>query len=284
MGRLKDMYKFDNGLPFTSPLEEALDSQIERINKNKASMIIIDGGVGEGKTTLAIHCAEYIAKKKIIFKEQLGMGGIDFQEKFAICHERKHIVAIYDEAGDFNTRGALSNFNKSLNRLFEIYRGFKIIVILVLPCVGVLDNSLFDKKIPRFLIYCHGRNKVRGKFSVYSLYRMYYLRDKLKKYISPPFAYRDTNPLFRGYFKNLELKRSEELDKFSTEGKFNIVTEGVLQSKGYYNYKEIGKKLSKSVSWVKQKVLFLKLKPVKMYKRQNYYDMESIYKLEKLLK
>lgn len=274
---------YNNDLPFTSPLDSDIKKQIERIENNKASMIIIDGGVGEGKTTLAVHIGDYIQGSPIIFKEQLGMGGIDFQEKFTICHEKKYKVAIYDEAGDFNTRGALTNFNKRLNRLFEIYRGFKIIVILVLPSVKVLDTSLFDKKIPRFLIHCHSRKKDYGRFSVYSLYRIYYIRDKLKKFISPPFAYKQTLPNYRGLFKDLSSKRSEELHKFSIEGKSHIVTEGVLKSKGLLNYLEIAKKLNKSETWVKKKVSLLKLKPIKNYKRKNYYDFEAINKIENLL-
>jgi len=274
---------YNNGLPFTSPLDETLENQLKRIRNKKASMIIIDGGVGEGKTTLAIHCAEYIEKKQIILKEQLGMGGLDFQEKFAICHEKKHKVVIYDEAGDFNTRGALTSFNKRLNRLFEIYRGFQIIVILVLPSISVLDNSLFEKRIPRFLIHCHSRNNNYGRFSLYSLYRIYYLRDKLKKYTSPPFAYRDTTPNYRGLFKDLSIKRSDELNTFSTQGKLGIVTQGVLESKGYVNYKQIAKKVNRSEIWVKKKITSLNIKPVQKYKKKNYYNNDVVYSLGEFL-
>lgn len=276
---MKRLYK--NGLPFTSPLDETLQRQLERIENNKASMIIIDGGVGEGKTTLAIHCAEFIQKSSIVFKEQLGMGGIDFQEKFTICHDKGYKVAIYDEAGDFNTRGALTNFNKRLNRLFEIYRGFRIIVVLVLPSIGVLDNSLFDKRIPRMLIHCNKRTSTAGKYSVYSLYRMYYIKHKLKKFISPPFAYSETMPNFRGWFKDLEEKRSEELNKFSTSGKELIVNQNILQSKGLLSYEDIAKKFGKSKQWVKLLFSQKKIKETTIFKKKKYFSADVLYKCER---
>ena len=43
------------GLPFNGRLAKSINDQRIRIKKKKASMIIIDGGVGEGKTTLAYH-------------------------------------------------------------------------------------------------------------------------------------------------------------------------------------------------------------------------------------
>ena len=53
-----------NELPFSEVLAWNLDTLDDRIFRmNKAALIVLDGGVGEGKTTLAVHCVDYINKK-----------------------------------------------------------------------------------------------------------------------------------------------------------------------------------------------------------------------------
>ena len=55
---MQPLYK--HGLPFSEKLAENVKDLIARIDLNKASLIVIDGGVGEGKTTLAVHIADYV--------------------------------------------------------------------------------------------------------------------------------------------------------------------------------------------------------------------------------
>ena len=69
-----------------------------------------------------------------------------------VCYQERFPAAGYDEAGDFNKRDSLSNFNAMINRTFETFRAFKIVVVLVLPSFSVLDNQLFDNMIPRLLL------------------------------------------------------------------------------------------------------------------------------------
>jgi len=260
-------------LPFTKELKDDLDSLKLRIKNNKASLLIIDGAVGEGKTTLAVHCADYINDSPITFNQQLAMGGQDFQEKLQICHDSKLGVIIYDEAGDFDKRGSLTGFNKQLNRVFDTFRAYKILVILVLPNFNVLDNSLFDKQVPRVLLHCNKRTNNFGKFKAYSLYRMYFLREKLSRMTVKPQAYSNTAPNYHGHFYDLFPDRSKELDKFSTSNKLEILSDNVLKNRGLKTKKELAKQLNRSLEWVNKKLRIMKLKPSHKYKRTNYYDM-----------
>jgi hypothetical protein len=267
---------YKNGLPFCNTLRTNLDLQVKRIESRKASLIIVDGGVGEGKTTLAVHIADRINRGPIIFKEQLAMGGKDFLSKLRICFTKKHPVIIYDEAGDFNRRGALTRFNAMLNRTFETYRAFKIIVILVLPSFGVLDNDIFDKKIPRLLVNCWQRGQTYGNYRGYSLYRMMYLRDKMKKLIVKPLAYTFTNPNFYGQFKDLSADRSKELDKMSTEGKIKELKGAEVKIQGLLSYSDLATKLSCSISKIQKHLKELGIKAHKYIDKKAYYKEEIV--------
>jgi len=268
-------YLYENNLPFNNEMAFNLDKQIERIESNKASLIIVDGGVGQGKTTLAVHIADYLNQKHIVFDEQLAMGGKDFLEKLRICFKKKYKVVIYDEAGDFNKRGALSRFNAMLNRTFETYTAFKIIVILVLPSFNVLDNDIFDKQIPRMLIHCMDRD-ANGHFRAFSLFKMMYLRDKMKKIVVKPQAYMFVLPNFRGHFKDLTPERSRELDRISTKGKIEELEKAEVKIDGLLNYTELASRMACSVSKVQMYLKEIGIKADKYIKARAYYNEDVI--------
>jgi len=273
---MKKSHLYKNGLPFSMKLDQNLDDIKLRVDKDKAALIVIDGGVGEGKTTLCVEIAEYISGKEIIFEDQLAMGGGDFAKKLKICFDKKYIVIIYDEAGDFNKRGALTRFNAMLNRIFETYRAFKILVILSLPSFAVLDNSLFDKQIPRLLLHCQDRGDRFGDYKGYSLYRMFYIREKMKKLTVKPFAYTLVDPNFRGHFLDLKPERSKELDKFTIAGKLDILDQGEIVFEGMLSFYELAQKMEMSVAWVKQKMTALDIKAKKIHKLRKYFDQSVL--------
>lgn len=280
-------FLYNSGLPFSSGsldnanLPENLDDLQSRINSKKASLVIVDGGVGEGKTTLAVEVAEYIQKSPLNFRKQYAIGGLQFQEKLQICIDSDLHVIIYDEAGDFNSRGALTKFNQMLNRVFETYRTFKILVILVLPNFGVLDDSLFSKQIPRLLLHCSDRNDYYGNYDGYSLWRMYYIRKKMKKLTVPPHAYTLTTANFSGHFLDLMPKQSRELEAISMEGKQSILSMNIIKSRGHLSLIELSRKVQRSTRWVNQKLSKHKVEPAEIFKRVKFYKEDVVYILEK---
>ena len=275
-GVKKKIYRYDNGLPFNTLLAKNLDSLKERIRIGKASMVIVDGGLGEGKTTMAVHVADYFQGKPIDVKEQYGMGGLSFQEKLEICYIKKHPVVIYDEAGDFNKRGALTYFNKQLSRIFETYRAFKILVVLVIPNMGLLDSTLFYNKIPQLLINCYNRLENYGNYRAYSLYRMYYIMEYMSRAVVKQKAYGKVRSNFKGQFLDLTPKRSKLLENLSKEGKKEIVTKATLSAQGFVNIKYIATKLNRGIEWVRLKINERGIQPVKKVKKAFYYDKEVL--------
>jgi hypothetical protein len=156
---------YDHGYPFSEILIKNLVGVYRKVFlENKAGCILIDGPVGSGKTTLGILIADYFEGREIKFEEHLAMGGEDFLKKMKLAQEKAFKCLIYDEAGDFNRRGSLTKFNANLNRVWETYRAFKLVPIIILPLVADLDDGLMKKGILSFLLHCHSRTNRMGNF------------------------------------------------------------------------------------------------------------------------
>jgi len=276
---------YNNGLPFNGDLAENLDRLIDRVNSGKASVLIIEGGVGEGKTTIAVEVLDYINSKynlppiDLIDRPQLAMGGAEFMQKLRVCHEKKLPVVAYDEAGDFSRRGSLTQFNSMLNRTFETFRAFRILVVIILPNFNVLDQNLFDNKIPRLMISLKSRGSSYGSYGGYSLYRMALLRSYMQKMRIKNYAYSLVRPNFRGHFKNLPINRCRDLDQISTSNKLAILAKSEVKVEGLLTYPELAAKLLKSISWVRAKVSELKLKENRIIRQVKYFGPETLGRL-----
>lgn len=231
-----------SGLPFGPLLKRNLDRIEERVfTLNKAGMIIIDGGVGSGKTTLATHVADYLNKGPINFTEQLAMGGDDFQEKLRDCYQNRRRVIVYDEAGDFNRRSSLTRFNADLNRIFETYRVFKIIVVLVLPCVEDLDDSIFKKEIPRFLLHCYARTLKSGRYMGFCLNRIQWIKAYMKTSPVKTTAYFSEQHNIRERFLDLEPVRQKLLTDHTVAGKIEILETRLKKSTASLTIQDLSK-------------------------------------------
>jgi len=273
---------YDHGLPFSECLGVNYDDLHKRIENNKASLCIIDGAVGEGKTTALIQGIDYFNKLNGLpeydIKEgtQLAMGGSDFLRKLEECFINKLPVIAYDEAGDFNRRGSLTQFNAMLNRTFETFRAFKIMVLVGVPNFAVLDQQLFDNQIPRMLLHLSNRTENQGNFSGYSLYGMLQMKAVMKKLTVKSYAYKLIHPNFKGHFLDLEPQRSKTLDLVSMKSKIDILRKSEAKVEGLMNYPELGRKLNRSIVWVKKVVSKLKLKPIRTINRAKYFNQEQL--------
>jgi hypothetical protein len=278
-----DQRLYKNSLPFDGRLDESLEYLKERIQIGKASMLILEGEQGEGKTTMAIHSLQFFIGKRINLADQYAMGGKEFLQKFMITHEKNLGAVIYDEAGDFNTRGSLSQFNQRLNRAFETFRVFNLLVILVLPSSKVLDSSLFDKGIPRLLIRCYGRGKSYGNYKVFFPNEINMIRGLMNtKYRdNPKRAYSQVHPNYYGHFHDLDSEMRDRIHEFSLRGKKDIFNESIAVSLNLKTYEDIAIKVGRSVKWVKDKVKQFGFKERKIWKRRKYFDGSVVERLER---
>jgi hypothetical protein len=276
---------FKNGLYFNGGLADNLDKQKERIYKGKASLIIIDGIPGEGKTTLGIHLLEYYQSGVIDYNKQYAMGFADFSKKLGACVKEGMHVIIYDEAGDYNKRGWASAINRHLNRIFEVYRQFKILIIMIGPSFYKYDSDLILTGVPRLLIHCYGRTETYGKYKGYGLWRMTHIKKKMdnKQVACKHEVYNWTVPNFKGLFKDLPKDRAEKLRNISSLGKSNIFEEIEIEHKGYKDYRQLAEALGRTQNWVKLKVNELGIEPVKKFNRKKYFDASIINELKEYL-
>lgn len=273
---------YKNGLSFGGELPDNIKDLVQRVVKNKASLIILSGGLGEGKTTLLVHILDYINSLKglpeidLVEGTQIAMGGIDFIHKISDCYKLKMPCIGYDEAGDFSRRGALTNFNAMMNRVFDTFRAFKCVVVVALPNFDILDMDLFDKKIPRLLLNLKDRGDNCGNYDAYSLYRMLLLKSYMKKLNIKNYAFSLVEPNFRGHFLDLTQERRVLLDTMSTKSKFSILKKTEVRIEGLLTYPELATKLMKSVSWVRASVSNLKIKQVRIIDRVKYFDKYAL--------
>jgi len=267
-----------NGHPFDDSLIPSLESVRDRIKLNKAAMIIIDGGVGEGKTTLACHIAKFFQPDWVRQRseELLAMGGKQFLKALDVSVKKGDKVVVYDEAGDFNSRGALTYFNQNLNRVFETYRQTQKLIILCLPDSSDIDKSLYKKRIPRAVINTYNRNRKWGNYRVYSLWRAWYLHEKMRKLTVPPQAYTMVSPNLYGHFKDLSPEERDIIGKISMKGKRQIIQQSYLNQKGLIDIEEIGRRTGYSKASLYPK---LRDESSESVGRKKYWDKSIVEKL-----
>jgi len=281
----KDSNLYSNGLKISSKLAENLNDMKGRVmTKNKASLFIITGGVGEGKTTLGTVCGDYLKGSDIDLKNQIAIGADNFLKQLAWCYKNKKHILVYDEGGDYAGASAMTVMNRNLNRVFDTYRSFKIIIILILPDFTILDKNLYNKGIVRGMLRCKARTGNEGNYDGFSLYRIQWLLYWAGKLKIKQTAFKKVFPNFRGHFKNLDKKRSKELEKLSTKGKIGILEEIInmkKQNDNYVTYKDIQSHFRRSRSWVNQKLKEYRIKPEKKEKRFSFFNKNTINAIEK---
>lgn len=290
---------YESGLPFDTTLAENLELLQERVKHNKASAVIIDGQMGEGKTTMACHIADFfngayekVAPKKYIYnpfkaidlRKQYAMGGEKFIENIQIAIDSQLVTSLYDEGGDFNRRGSLTAFNQQLNRIFETYRAFKFIPIICLPNASVIDRDLYLKGVPRIIIHCENRTDKYGRYRAYSLWRFMYVLQKMTKSPVPQQAYKRTYPNIFGQFLNLPEARQQELHKIGMEGKKQIITNNVLANRGLISIIDLARKANISRPHANRVIRDLGIKAEMEHKKVRYYTADQLQLIKENLK
>jgi hypothetical protein len=268
--------KYNNGLKWNRDyLTENIDVQVNRTRHNHASVIVIDGLYGQGKTTLGVEIGEYIShqhfKTSFDIDNQVGKGINSFLEKLNWCIANDKHVCVFDEAGEFSKKGSMTKLNKLLNRVFEVFRATGIILIICIPSVQDLDDSQLKKGLVRFLINCFGRtDKPYSKFRVYDIERIFYIKHYMSKEVVPAKGYSKVHPNFQGYFKDLDESTRKELQLLDLKDKKGILKDKYFEAKGLIDVNTIIQETGFAYHTVLNKLKTLQA-PFEKHGNKNYY-------------
>lgn len=280
-------------LKWTNPdFSGLIDEQIKRINAKKPSVIVIDGVHSGGKTTFGSHIGQYISAKygqDFDYENQVGKGMDKFLEKLKFVRTNGKKVCIYDEADDFDRKGALSRFNRMLNRVFSVMRINKIVVIIILGCVKQLEKIPLQKGLIRCLINVHGRKEEgdTANIRIYDAGNIFYLMWLMEKFErsgkAPISAYSNTYPIMRSRILRADSNDEKLWDYLDHKDKDEIQDDAALETKGLINIKKVAKESGYSISYLR--ILLRKIKPeVQKIGNKNYYYRSILKRIEEASK
>lgn len=243
------IYAYEHGLPFSQSLKN--DVLLPITNKKRGiGCLVIDGVPGSGKTTLAVECCDFVEGKPIRLDlkdhPQIAMGGHDLVKKALWCHEHGIKSIIYDEAGDFSKRGAITYFNRDLINFFEKCRALRINIFICLPNVSYLDNAIFGIGIIDGLIHCYNKEENYTEYGVYDAESLGWLRYHATKWPHHQWkAYHIVHPYMRGAFLPLPPERDVQLNALSTTDKVKSIRKHQEDREARERPKEKLKKIEK---------------------------------------
>lgn len=288
MEQTKQTYTYENGTPFDNI--EIIDKNIKEIllaiQDKQPIIIIIDGGQSSGKTTLATLLTDRLNQfyNKPLMElngqsPQYSQGGEQFVHRLPKAAEQGYPSVIYDESGDYGRKGALSKFNKTMDRAMDIIRVYKLAVIIIVHNFAKqVPNEMIDKQIATMLIHCKkrkpGRNCVYAQ--TYDYQGMCWIKYYMKTEVVPENAYKKVYPNFHFRFKNLPPNREEELDRLSSRNKKELWNTVDIKIQGLIDIKELSRNVNYSVATLRKKLKEYKIKESLIDKKKKYYNQETI--------
>jgi len=255
-----------------------LDEQVNRIEDKKPSFIVVDGMHSGGKTTLVGHMGQYVESKfgrSFDYENQVGKGMDAFLERLKWCREHGKKVCVYDEAEDFDRKGAMSRFNRLLNKVFAVARVNKIMIIIVLGIIKKLEYEPIEKGLVRCLINVHGRAGNYANIRLYDAGNIFYLMYLMGKFKAsgkaPMMAYSKTATIMRS--RILRADRKDELlwDAIDFKDKNRIQDDAALATRGLIDIKTVAKESGYSISSLRSKFRSLKPETVRVGRKNYYY-------------
>jgi hypothetical protein len=290
---------YDYGLPFSKKLAPVLDVLKDRVIKqNKASFFIVDGSVGSGKSVGAVQFADYLNGGYILKEDgtyerdeskfidlktadQYSLGAPDFMKKLVSVYKKGLNVVIYDEAGDFSKRGSLTKLNQDLNRIFEVCRAFKILIIIVLPNFYYIDRSVLDKEMIRALIRVTRDNDKYSDYKLWDIWGLNWIKWRSLKLPIPNQCYFYQTPIHNGNILPLSPERLELLDKISSRNKINLATDisekSRIPERGIKK-RDLAELYGVSVRSIERFLIEYEIKPINVIKSANYYNELQVKK------
>jgi hypothetical protein len=194
-------------------VKEYMDIRYNKHLKNWDTVVGIVGAEGVSKSNLAMHKLDYWkTKTKGKCKESdvkhMNMTGEDFVND--LSDAEKMDCPCFDEAGELDSRRAMSNFNVMLSQGYKVIRSDKLYTILVLPDIWDLEFRFVKRMKALFVVYRRGHVAVWLKESLVKMAQLNSFR-RVKSYWAVRPDFYDTFPIYKGPMaKKYEIKKEEK--------------------------------------------------------------------------
>lgn len=268
------------------------DAQRELDGNASLPVIFIDGGQLSGKTTLAVQGIDYINKKNgkpLMDLEdydnvQYAMGGEQFLRKLPQASSQGYRIVVYDEAGDYARKGAMTRFNKVMDKAIDVMRVHKCIIIFVCHYFPKqVPSEMMDKGLVSCLVHCVSRKpgENRTHVKVYDKESCAYMVNHWIKLVKVPGHIYRLTPNFVFTFKDLEPERSKQLANLGRSKKKELWDMSEIRLNGLMTQQEMASQLNMSIQWVRNKIKELSEEEEKKYKNKKYYALSTLEALRK---
>jgi hypothetical protein len=236
-------------------VQRVLEITKEIQKKDGNGTYVVLGRTGAGKTTLVLHCDEWLGAQQ----ENIAMNKEEVPK--ALLAAGFEGVFHFDEAVDgLNSKDSLSKFNKQMEKVFSIIRGKRLISFIVLPSFKLLA-PLFREDLIHGLFYVYARGRV-AFYDIKEISKINnYMASHNNKFGGGKPLWRDTFPKYKGYLLKEYLirkgKRMDEaikdMEEINAKPKEKLVTKKQriqeLLKQGYKT-SDIARELKCAVSWV----------------------------------
>jgi len=195
-------------------VEKYVDIRIKKHSQDWDTVGCIVGDEGVGKSNLALHMLEYwqtkvFGKCPLSDIKHMCLTGEDFVND--LSDAKKNELTAFDEAGELDSRRAMSNFNVMLSQAYKVIRADRLFTLLVLPEFFDLETRFRNRRV-KFLIhvYRRGRCAVWLKDKLRLMNQLNSERTIKSMYAVKPDFY-DTFPIYKGKLKEAyaELKQKK---------------------------------------------------------------------------
>lgn len=266
-------------LPFGPGLLQSILDWQERIRTDHPTALLISGESGTGKTTLAVHCAEFFQQAPINPEEQIGIGFDDFIRKFEQAQKKGYKVVIYDEGGDASKYRFMSTKNQNARTFLDQYRITNIFIIHIIQLFDEIDPSLSKRSAYRALLYI----PKRGTYVAFAKPGITKLRKNFKKHRDddPPSWYKGAPFAFIENVDDLDPEKKKSIKKYSDKGKQDV--RGSIGS-ALYTPAQMGKELNLSSQTIRNHLKQNKIQHSIKKGTRCYYTVKDFEKVREVLK
>lgn len=174
-------------------------------NKEWDNAIAIVGDEGSSKSNLLLHIVDtwYKHLRGECQEKDIDHVSLDRKQWLGdLASLKRYDCTAYDEAGDISNRRAMSKFNFSVMKAYQIIRADNLFTVLALPSLWDLDPFFRNRRLRGFFyVYQRGRCAFWSKTRMRRMLDINQGRNVKRYYVVKP-SFIDSFPIYRGVLES----------------------------------------------------------------------------------